>query len=123
MALTQILGKRGEDLAVNYLEAEGYQIVKRNFRLRSKHEIDIIALRHGLLVFVEVKTRKNSIYGEPFEQVNSKKEKIISNTADLFLKHFKQAYEDIRFDIISIVMTDHQAKLKHIESAFHPTNF
>ena len=64
MSWNNILGKRGEQLAVSFLEKKGYQILATNWRHR-RAEIDIIAMDEDVLVFVEVKTRNNNNFGEP----------------------------------------------------------
>ena len=70
------LGQIGEELAALYLERNGYKIIERNFRYK-KYEIDIIAKYNKELVFIEVKTRSNKIYGRPIEAVNNIKQKHI----------------------------------------------
>ena len=67
-------GKLGEDCAANFLEAKGYSIVARNFRIRSA-EIDIIAKLDDLLIFVEVKARSDIRHGLPREAVTINKQK------------------------------------------------
>ena len=68
MRAKDVLGRRGEDLAAGYLEAQGMRIVDRNWRC-SEGEIDIVALDGDALVIAEVKTRKSLAYGHPFEAV------------------------------------------------------
>lgn len=72
MRAKDVLGRRGEELAAAYLEAQGMRIVDRNWRC-PEGEIDIIALDGGTLVIAEVKTRKSLAYGHPFEAVGPKK--------------------------------------------------
>ena len=64
MSVSYDLGKRGEDLATEYLMKKGYKILERNFRA-GKCEIDIVAKDGQKLVFVEVKTRKTDYFGQP----------------------------------------------------------
>lgn len=66
------LGRRGEDLAADYLEHHGMRIVDRNWRC-PEGEIDIVALDGGTLVIAEVKARKSLAYGHPFEAVGAEK--------------------------------------------------
>ncbi len=61
---SQTTGVNGELIAKSYLEKNGYLILERNWRYK-KYEIDIIAQKPNLIVFVEVKTRKNDTFGEP----------------------------------------------------------
>jgi putative endonuclease len=68
MRAKDLLGRRGEELAAEYLEAQGMLIVDRNWRCR-EGEIDIVALDGDALVIAEVKTRRSLAYGHPFEAV------------------------------------------------------
>ena len=109
-------GFNGEDLATDHLREKGYRILQRNLRM-GKAEIDIIARKDDVLVFVEVKTRTNDDFGYPEEFVNRRKQRMILNAADSYI--LKSGWqEDIRFDIIAITMVN-PPELFHIEDAFH----
>ena len=69
MTYKQDIGSLGEDAAAVYLKEKGYNVIQRNFRCKTG-EIDIICVKDGCTVFVEVKTRKNSLYGSAAEFVN-----------------------------------------------------
>lgn len=112
----QDFGKLGEDLAVNYLVNKGYQILERNWRSGHK-EIDIIALDGDTLVAVEVKTRKSNTYGEPDIAVGVMKQRMLIWAADAYVR-YKNLDVDVRFDIVSIVITDSGEHIEHIEDAF-----
>ena len=112
------LGKIGEDLAAEYLIGKGYQILERNWRSGHK-EIDIIALDGDTLVAVEVKTRKSNTYGEPDIAVGAMKQQMLIWAADAYVR-YKNLDVDVRFDIVSIVITDAGQHLEHIEDAFIP---
>ena len=114
------LGKVGEDLAVDYLTHKGYQILERNWRSGHK-EIDIIALDDTNLVVVEVKTRKSDDFGEPDIAVGRDKQRFLIWAADAYVRK-RRLDVDARFDIISIVFTDEEPKIEHIEDAFIPLN-
>ena len=109
------LGKIGEDLAVELLIKKGYQILERNWRSGHK-EIDIIALDGDTLVAVEVKTRKSNTYGEPDIAVGVMKQKMLIWAADAYVR-YKNLDVDVRFDIVSIVFTDKDKHIEHIEDA------
>lgn len=113
------LGKLGEDLAVEYLIKKGYQILERNWRSGHK-EIDIIALIDETLAIVEVKTRKTDDYGEPDIAVGAYKQRMLIWAADAYVR-YKNLNVDVRFDIISIVFTDEEPQIEHIEDAFYPS--
>ncbi|MBQ3710318.1 MAG: YraN family protein [Bacteroidales bacterium] len=110
------LGKRGEDLAVEHLIDNGYQILERNWRSGHK-EIDIIALKDNTLVAVEVKTRKSYDFGEPDLAVGVSKQRMLIWAADAYVR-YKKMDVDVRFDIISIVINDTEQRVEHIEDAF-----
>ena len=116
MTTSQDFGKLGEDLAVNYLINKGYQILERNWRSGHK-EIDIIALDGDTLVAVEVKTRKSNTYGEPDIAVGAMKQQMLIWAADAYVR-YKNLDVEVRFDIVSIVITDTGEHIEHIEDAF-----
>lgn len=96
----QVFGHYGENLAVDYLLNKKYQILDRNYR-SSAGEIDIIAEKGGVVVFVEVKTRTSDAYGEPTTAVNHKKLTAMTQGAMEFFKE-NDLNADFRFDIIAI---------------------
>jgi putative endonuclease len=109
------LGVKGEDIAEKYLKKKSYRIVARNFRCRLG-EIDIIALDGKSLVFIEVKTRTNQKYGRPCEAVNALKIRHIMRTAACYTALSQCRYEDIRIDVIEILMQDGKSYIHHIEN-------
>jgi len=80
-----ILGKSGEEAAVNLLKENGYKILMRNYRTRLG-EIDIVASDQDTIAFVEVKTRQQDRFGLPQEAISLAKQRKISKVATLFLK-------------------------------------
>lgn len=110
------LGKKGEDLAVELLISKGYKILARNWRSGHK-EIDIVALDGDILVAVEVKTRKSNTFGEPDIAVGVMKQRMLIWAADAYIRYHNMDL-DVRFDIISIVITDKGQHIEHIEDAF-----
>jgi len=114
----KVLGKLGEDCAAKFLEAEGYTIVKRNFRIRSA-EIDIIARRDNLIIFVEVKARSNIRHGLPVEAVNLRKQKKIIEAAGVFLQDENFCDCACRFDVVEVYLRGECVEEIHqIENAF-----
>jgi putative endonuclease len=110
-------GKLGEDKAVTLLEEKGYEILVRNHRHRHA-EIDIIAKKNKILIFVEVKTRTNVSYGMPEEFVDATKRRLIMKAAEQYI--FDRDWQgDIRFDVVSVVITQNTVKIHHIEDAFY----
>lgn len=117
MANHNDLGKKAEDLAVEFLQKNGYKILIRNFRYQ-KAEIDIITEKDSLIVVVEVKARSTDAFMLPQEAVNKRKISLIVSAANHYLEEFKKDQE-VRFDIIS-VLPDEKGRLviEHIIDAF-----
>jgi putative endonuclease len=111
------LGSEGESLAAQFLREQGYKIVLHNYKTRIG-EIDIIAKDGETIVFVEVKTRSDDTFCEPYESVNTAKRQKIKNVASLYLQKQKKEYP-ARFDVISITCQKNGKKvIRHIMDAF-----
>ncbi|MBI4733528.1 MAG: YraN family protein [Rubrobacteridae bacterium] len=113
------LGQRGEELSAVFLRSNGYSILHRNYRTKIG-EIDIVATKSGILIFCEVKTRQSAAYGYPIEAVTPKKQKTIRTIAEYYVATDKtiQKFDEIRFDVISITITNGKHSIDHIENAF-----
>ena len=110
------IGKIGEDIATQYLEKIGYQIVEKNFQCKLG-EIDIIAKDKDEVVFVEVKSRKILSYGKPADAVNGIKKKHIYRTAQYYLLIHNQLDVYTRIDVIEIYLNEEKYRLNHIKQA------
>jgi putative endonuclease len=110
-------GKKGEDLAVEYLSQNGYVILERNWH-NNHQEIDIIATKNDELAIVEVKCRTGNPLMEPQLFVTRSKQQLLIKAANAYIK-LKNIEMDTRFDIIAITLgtTTH---IEHIEGAFYP---
>lgn len=118
MAKHNETGIKGEQIAANFLLKKGYTILHRNWRFEKK-EVDLIAARGDLLVFIEVKARKNSRFGFPEEAVNPVKIGFLKTAAEAFLEQHAH-YIRIQFDIISIIIEgDQMSEIRHFEDAFY----
>ena len=111
-----LYGKKGEALATNYLKNKGYKIIANNYKTKIG-EIDIIAEINNTIVFVEVKSRISSAFGDPLEAINYHKQQKIRNVATYFLKSKGLFDANCRFDAIA-VLGDDEASIRHIENAF-----
>ncbi len=118
MAQHNILGKQGENLAVNYLLAKGYRIIETNWH-EHKFEIDIIAQTKSEIIFVEVKTRSTDFFGNPEEAVSIAKQKHLIAGADYYLEQ-NRIDLTCRFDVIAIVLNNFSEQINHIKDAFYP---
>lgn len=116
MAIHNDLGIKGENIACNYLENKGYQILEKNYRYK-KSEIDIIALQDNCIVFVEVKTRRNAIFDIPENAITRKKMDKLQEGA-LYYIEMNNISNELRFDIITIITENNQVEINHIENAF-----
>ena len=115
MAAHNELGKWGEDLAVAYLQGKGYTIIERDWK-SGRRDIDIIAKDETeAIVFVEVKTRRNRVFGEPEEAIDYKKMQNLQQAINHYIK-YRRINTEVRFDIISIVgTTDAEPEINHIK--------
>ncbi len=118
MAEHNILGKRGEDAAAEFLAGKGYKILIRN-KQYGHLEIDIIAEYKEMIVFIEVKSRSGTYFEQPFQAVTVKKQKKIIKAANIYIEENEIDLE-ARFDIVSIVEENGKFIIEHIEDAFYP---
>ncbi len=117
MAKHNELGKKGEQLAVDYLIKKGYTIVQRNYRFQ-KAEVDIIVQLKNTLAIVEVKTRSTVDFGNPQDFVKPKQIQRLVKAVDEYVNVNKLDVE-VRFDIIAIVRQDKGFTIEHLENAFY----
>ncbi|MDQ5809309.1 MAG: YraN family protein [Actinomycetota bacterium] len=110
-------GAWGEELALRYLTRQGYTLVERNYRTRYG-ELDLV-VRHGTtLVFVEVKLRRGTGFGDPLEAVTPRKQARIRSLAELYLLDREPAFDTVRFDVVGILLGKGPPSVRHIEDAF-----
>lgn len=114
MYLRHEIGRIGENLATKYLKEQGYKIIERNF-MANQGEIDIIAKDKNEIVFIEVKTRTNNLYGKPIDSVNKPKQKHFTNTVEYYIysKHLENEY--VRLDVIEVYIKSNKYKINHIK--------
>lgn len=117
MAEHNDLGKLGEELAVDFLEKNGYEILETNWTF-DKAEIDIIAQKETILAVVEVKTRSSLDFGLPQEFVKPKKIQLLVKAINEYVTQNDLEVE-VRFDIIAIYKENEGFVLEHIEEAFY----
>jgi len=110
---TREKGLQGEERACAHLISRGYRILTRNYTRRIG-EIDIIAEKDGILVFVEVRSRGPGRYGYPLASIDRRKRRRIVRTAEDFMVRKELTMRSARFDVIAIT----GAELEHIEGAF-----
>lgn len=111
------LGRAGEDLAAQFLSARGWMIIDRNVRFR-EGELDIVAVRDGMIAFVEVKTRRSRAFGPPAEAVTWRKAARIRRLAAQYLSSRHAYVAEVRFDVIDIVRDATGYDITYLEGAF-----
>jgi putative endonuclease len=112
------IGRRGEDLAADFLSQKGYRIVARNYRA-GRGEIDLIGWwGERLLVFFEVKTRRSEAFGGPEEAVTPRKQRVLMRTAGAYMESIGYDWA-VRFDVVAILLRDEVLlDIRHHEDAF-----
>ena len=114
----QKTGDKGENYACDLLVEKGFTIVERNYHY-GHGEIDIVAMDNDVLVFVEVKTRKNLEFGDPIQGVTKSKQRQVRKIAEGYLMEKNISDIDCRFDAIGVLLQGNEApKINHIENAF-----
>lgn len=116
MATHNDLGKKGEQLAVEFLINKNYQILEQNWRFK-KAEVDIIAHKNNVLVAAEVKTRTSNYFGNPQEFVNQKKIQLLVEALNEYVIS-KDLDVEVRFDIIAVLINKKETSIEHLENAF-----
>jgi len=111
------IGSRGEDDAADVYRRRGYRVVARNWRCRLG-ELDLVVERGGLLVFCEVKSRRQSVFGGGFEAVTSRKRAKLRAVAEAFLQATGSRPQAIRFDVASVAVRGPRSTIELFEDAF-----
>lgn len=107
------VGVTGEDRAVDHLVCRGYRIVERNYRCKVG-ELDIVARDRGVLVFVEVRSRRSAEFGSALDAVSWQKRRKVTHVAMQYLAYRRPRFDEARFDVIAITGDD----LVHVEDAW-----
>ena len=111
------LGDRGEDMAAAHLKKQGYKILERNYRTPIG-EIDLVARHQGVLVIIEVKTRRSRRFGSPQEAVHPAKQERLRNLAEYYLQQQGLGEVTVRFDVVGILWQEGKAQVEVIAGAF-----
>ena len=117
MAQHNELGTKGEQLAVDFLTENGYDILECNYRFE-KAEVDIIAKKNQTLAVIEVKTRSTADFGNPQDFVKPKQIQRLVKAVDEYVTSNNLNVE-VRFDIIAIIKQGNSFKIEHLENAFY----
>jgi len=111
------LGKRGEDLATEFLLQKGYKIIERNFRAKQYGEVDLIVQKGNTLIFVEVKSRIGNEFGEPFEAVGFRKLRELKKMVAYYFALNPSSLSP-RIDVLAISFDQNLTvqKIEHLEN-------
>jgi putative endonuclease len=109
-------GAKGESLAAEYFEQKGFEIVAQNFRYK-RAEIDLIVKKENWIIFVEVKTRTSTHFGEPEEFVDYRKINKIFEAAEEWI-YSTDWHGHVRFDIVSVKLGQ-PPLIEHFEDAIN----
>jgi putative endonuclease len=119
VASTRDTGRRGEALAADHLKGLGYKIVETNYTCRHG-EIDLVARRKRVWVFVEVKTARGGQFGQPVSWVDERKQKRLATLATFYLQQRGLEGVDVRFDVVGIQWEEDTPRIEHLVDAFRP---
>jgi putative endonuclease len=111
------IGKRGEDLALKRLKKMGYKKFIRNYRC-ALGEVDLIAEDGGILVFIEIKTRRGRSIGYAKEAVDERKRRQLSKVALAYMKSNDCFDTSARFDVVAISLWGDKPRIEVIKNAF-----
>jgi len=111
------VGKAGEEVAIQYLRQQGYQVLERNYRCRFG-EIDLIARDGSTLAFIEVKTRRSQTFGPAAAAVTLAKQRHLVKASQVYLTRTHKVYELCRFDVVTIELDAHTPRIELIKDAF-----
>ncbi|MFH6998062.1 YraN family protein [Flavobacterium sp. FlaQc-57] len=121
MAEHNELGKKGEELAVQFLKENGYEILDQNWTFQ-KAEIDIIAQKESILAVIEVKTRSSLDFGSPQDFVKPKKIQLLIKAVNAYINDREKDFGNdlnIRFDIMAIHKNGETFAIEHLTDAFY----
>lgn len=121
MAEHNELGEEGEKIAQEHLLSLGYKILETNWR-KGKMEVDIIAQQQDYLVLIEVKTRSSDQFGHPEAFVDGKKQMMMAEAAENYIYDKQLTDINVRYDILSLVISSNHCSVLHIQDAFYPDN-
>ncbi len=112
------LGALGERLAADHLEAAGYTILERNYRVGHR-EIDLIVSRGDLVAFVEVKARSGVGYGHPLEAITALKRREVERVARRWVRRHGRRDAHYRFDAVSVMLAPGvEPVIEHVTGAW-----
>ena len=115
---TKEIGDYAEELAREYLERHGYEVLAQRYKYKDLGEIDIIAVLDSLLVFVEVRYRTSTMYGTPEASLTPRKLQRIRKTALMWLTVTHRHGSPVRFDVVAVDLVGGHPVIRHLQGCF-----
>jgi len=109
------LGYEAEAMAAAAMRVQGYQVLEQRFRY-GHHDVDLVARRGRVVVFVEVKSRGSDAFGTPSEAVTARKQAAVVRAASVWLSRHATAWDAVRFDVITV----RDGRMEWLQDAFRP---
>jgi putative endonuclease len=116
-AARQTFGRLGEALAARWLEARGWRVLDRRYRVGHR-DIDLVVERGDTVAFVEVKARHSAELGDPIEAVNWRKRNDLARSAAVWIDRRGAGERVFRFDVIGVLVVNGRVRIRHVEDAF-----
>jgi putative endonuclease len=116
-AARQTLGRVGEAVAARWLRRQGWRVLAQRFR-NGRRDLDLIVEREGTVAFVEVKTRRDTAFGDPIEAVSWRKRRELIRSAKVWADRFGPPGAAYRFDVMGVIVIGRDARIRHVEDAF-----
>ena len=125
MTSARAVGERGEQIAADFLENQGYRILERNYRFE-RAEVDLVCFQPhddyssgGQIVFVEVKSRSGKNFGAPEDAVDAAKKQQIVKASRAYLYEYKMEGSSCRFDVVTVLFARGEGpEISHFKDAF-----
>jgi len=114
-------GRRGEDVALAWLESRGFRLLDRNWRSGHK-ELDLVMDSGPRVHFVEVKTLTPPLLVQPFEKVDAAKQARLAAAARHYIAA-RHVGKEVQFDVVSVVLDGDSEEVEYIPEAFYPIRF
>ena len=118
MAEHNKLGITGEQIAIEFLIENNFEILEKNWRYK-RAEVDVIAKKDNWIIIVEVKTRSSGNFDSLADSINKTKIRMLTEAAEAYIMQ-NDLENEVRFDVISIIKNKTKHTIQYIENAFYP---
>lgn len=114
----QLLGLRGEQIAIAFLTSCGWSVEAHRFKL-GRHDLDLVIRKGSMVAFVEVKARRSRSCGTAVESVSRRKQRDIARVASVWLLRYGRPNDEYRFDVVAIQdIPGGQPVIEHVPDAW-----